>query len=143
MLCQRCHVEITIEQLRRNGPEVFRGHLPELLPAIMREVTAEFKVTELDLLLPNRTSHFGEARHVAFYLLRHVAGAALQTIGYCMARHHATVLHSCKVVTGRMAAQPGYAALIRKLERQVRRTAEGMVEGTETPVGRVLETKAG
>lgn len=57
-----------------------------------------------------------EPRHVAYYVLRNVAGISWPHIGRIFGRDHSTVIHGARRATKLMAADPKMAALYRRLK---------------------------
>ncbi len=73
------------------------------------------------LLSMRRDQHTAFARQLAMYLCREVTHASFPIIGEFFGRDHSTVVHACKIVTARMAAQPEFAEKVRILIQDLRR----------------------
>jgi chromosomal replication initiator protein len=75
---------------------------------IQAQVASHFDLAVSDLTSPSRTARIAWARQVAIYLARELTGSPLHTIGEAFGgRNHATVLHACKRVSDRLAADQG------------------------------------
>jgi len=72
------------------------------------------------LLSMRRDQHTAFARQLAMYLCREVTHASFPVIGKFFGRDHSTVVHACKIVTARMAAQPQLADKVRRLAEELR-----------------------
>jgi chromosomal replication initiator protein len=68
-------------------------------------VAAHYNIAVSDLVSANRAARISWPRQVAIYLARELTGTPLQAIGDAFGgRNHATVLHACKRVSDRLAA---------------------------------------
>jgi chromosomal replication initiator protein len=72
---------------------------------IQATVASHYKIAVSDLVSGSRAARISWPRQVAIYLARELTGTPLQTIGEAFGgRNHATVLHACKRVSDRVAA---------------------------------------
>jgi chromosomal replication initiator protein len=68
-------------------------------------VASHYNVAVSDLVSSSRAARVSWPRQVAIYLARELTATSLQTIGEAFGgRNHATVLHACKRVSDRLAA---------------------------------------
>ena len=72
------------------------------------------------LLSLRRDQHTAFARQLAMFLCREVTHASFPMIGRFFGRDHSTVLHACKIVAARMAAQPEFSEKVRTLVQEMR-----------------------
>jgi chromosomal replication initiator protein len=85
---------------------------------IQGAVASFYDISPSELVSASRTSRIAWPRQVAIYLTREVTGDALQTIGEAFGgRNHATVLHACKRVTQRLAADHQTRADLQQLRQ--------------------------
>jgi chromosomal replication initiator protein len=72
---------------------------------IQAAVASYYDLPVSELLSSSRTPRVAWPRHVAIYLARELTDTSVQTIGQAFGgRNHATVLHACKRVNDRLAA---------------------------------------
>jgi len=75
------------------------------LGQIQSIVASHYNLAVSDLVSNSRAARVSWPRQVAIYLARELTGSPLQTIGDAFGgRNHATVLHACKRVSDRLAA---------------------------------------
>lgn len=72
------------------------------------------------LLSMRRDQHTAFARHLAMYLAREVTHASFPIIGKFFGRDHSTVMHACRIIAARMAAQPEFAEKVTELIQELR-----------------------
>lgn len=92
--------------------EVFKGFLTEStdeveakILRIVHNVCYVFKVTEDDLLGPNRNRSLSLARQIGMYLAK-MEGYSYPKIAKIFRRHHTTVMHGCQHVKDEMNKDP-------------------------------------
>ena len=89
---------------------------------IMKTVADYFDVRVMDLTSKRRPQAISMPRQIAMYLCRSLTSASLPEIATAFAKTHATVLHGCRAIEKRMAADPdlrqGVAFLTSQLERK-------------------------
>ena len=91
--------------------------------AIQRVVATHYDLRVGDLTGPRRPSNIALARQVAMYLTRHMTKLPLTQIGEEFGgRDHGTVIHACKVVSGRMKAADDFR---KGVESLIARIVEG------------------
>ena len=100
-----------------------RGTAPGAPPTIERVqelVCGAFEIGREELLSSARGRKVAWARQVAMYLARRHTDATLPAIGERFGgRNHTTVLHACRKVSERLAADPCAQALVDELERRL------------------------
>ncbi len=69
---------------------------------IQRAVAEHFDVRVTDMSSKRRPRHIAAPRQVAMYLCRRMTQSSLPEIATAFGKTHATVLHACKAVNGRM-----------------------------------------
>ena len=90
---------------------------------IQRKVSDHYGVSVQELLSDTRQARIAWPRHVAIHLARELAGASLQALGDAFGgRTHTTVVHACKRVAERQAADQGVATEINDLMLALRST---------------------
>ena len=72
------------------------------------------------LLSQRRDQHTAFARQLAMYLCREVTHASFPVIGRFFGRDHSTIVHGCKIIATRMAAQPEFAEKVTSLIAELR-----------------------
>lgn len=89
--------------------------------AIVDRVARFFGRRAEHLLSRRRDQHTAWARHVATYLCRTIGAESFPAIGRRFGRDHSTVIHSCRLVELRMAAEPRFCASVASLARDITR----------------------
>lgn len=95
--------ELTPEALER----LLRDSLDDEAPApltmerIQRTVAEHFDIRFSDILSRKRPANIALPRQIAMYLCRDLTSHSLPTIGDAFGKNHATVLHACRLVSGR------------------------------------------
>jgi chromosomal replication initiator protein len=90
-------------------------------PERIQEVTAHaFGLHRDDLLSSERTAAVAWARQLAMYLVREHTDASLPAIGRSFGgRNHTTVMHACRRVAGRLAADPEAYAVAQRITAEL------------------------
>jgi chromosomal replication initiator protein len=87
---------------------------------IQTAVAAHYEIAVPDLLSASRAARIAWPRQVAIYLARELTSTPLQTIGEAFGgRNHATVLHACKRVAERLAADQHAGAELDELRTAI------------------------
>jgi len=95
--------ELTPEALER----LLRDSLDDEAPApltmerIQRTVAEHYDIRFSDILSRKRPANIALPRQVAMYLCRDLTSHSLPTIGDAFGKNHATVLHACRLISGR------------------------------------------
>jgi chromosomal replication initiator protein len=102
--------------------EVLAGLYPELTPRrrsvadIQEQICAHFGISMEQLLSTSRARPVAWPRQLAMYLSRELTDATLPAIGRAFGgRNHTTVLHACRRIEQRMAADPETYETVRRL----------------------------
>jgi chromosomal replication initiator protein len=106
------------------GPSgVGSGTVRPPTPERIQDVTAAaFGLQREELLSTCRTAHVAWARQVAMFLVREHTDATLPAVGRAFGgRNHTTVLHACRRVADRLAADPEAHDLVRAIELDLTR----------------------
>jgi chromosomal replication initiator protein len=105
-----------LDDLCPPGPSRSRAHEPLTIERV-QEVTADaFGITREDLIGPGRAPSVSWPRQIAMYLAREHTGATLPAIGKRFGeRSHTTVLHACRRIAERIAADPEASVIVRDL----------------------------
>jgi chromosomal replication initiator protein len=108
---------------------------PDLIGRIQTEVARACNVSRAEMLSRSRRKEVAEARQIAMYLCRGLAGAAgpngagrwasFPRIGRAFLRDHTSVIHACRTVSVRRAADAGMARKLDQLTREL--TADRVV----------------
>ena len=92
------------------------AHLAE----VSEFVAMRFRVRPEDLQSHSRQQKITFARMVAVYLCRKLSTSSYPTIsGYFGGRHHATAIHSFKLISHRVQTDPAFRRTIERLEREL------------------------
>ena len=87
---------------------------------ICKIVASEMEITEPKLYAKSRIADVVAARHVAMFLCRELTQNSLIHIGnHFGKREHATVIHACKTIEGRMAQDAHLNKLIDNIKTQL------------------------
>ncbi|HLW69394.1 MAG TPA: helix-turn-helix domain-containing protein [Candidatus Binataceae bacterium] len=102
-----------------------------LIDDIQQQVAQAFQLTRAELLSRSRRRPVATARQVAMYLCRDLSGergaqgayrgtrharwASFPRIGLAFARDHSSVMHACRAVVQRQAADVTFARLVEGL----------------------------
>ena len=107
--------------------EVLGAYFGDLAPPVIdaqkvqQEVAARFNVDTAALKGACRRRDIVIPRQVAMYLIRQLTDWSLPAIGRAFGgRDHTTVLHACKCVAAKIAADRAFAGLVEQLARSVR-----------------------
>jgi chromosomal replication initiator protein len=92
------------------------------IDAIQKAVADQFDVRLADMTSRRRPASIAFPRQVAMYLSRSLTKGSLVEIGEAFGgRDHGTVIHACKKVVEKVAAEPGMRELIERLESRLKR----------------------
>jgi chromosomal replication initiator protein len=96
---------------------VTRSAAPLSLGDIQRAVASHHGLAVSELTSSSRTARVNWPRQLAIYLVRELTDVPLQTIGQAFGgRNHATVLHACKRVKGRLEKDPQVVEQLQQLK---------------------------
>ena len=87
--------------------------------AILHELVVLTGVRVETIRFGSNTKHPSQVRQVAAWLMRNVVGASYPDAGAFLARHHTTILHSCRAVDAeiRQGRGPRFELLLDLMER--------------------------
>ena len=92
------------------------------IEAIQKRVAEHFDIRHADMTSKRRPEHIAFPRQIAMFLARHLTESSLSTIGEAFGgRDHGTVLHSCRLVKGRMEVDSNVRHVVNYLEKQLLR----------------------
>jgi chromosomal replication initiation ATPase DnaA len=74
---------------------------------IIEAVAQLYGVGLAEMLEHTRVVAIAEARAIACYLVRARTGLSYPVIGELLGRHHTTVMHACRAVSGKLSRWPG------------------------------------
>ncbi len=95
---------------------------PELsADVIQRAVAEQFDVRMSDMTSKRRPQSVAMPRQVAMYLCRRLTNASLPEIAGCFDKTHATVLHACRTIRGRMETDSELSARVQTVARRLGR----------------------
>lgn len=86
---------------------------------IMKTVADHFDVRLVDMTSKRRPQAIALPRQVAMYLCRSLTSASLPEIGGAFGKTHATILHACRLVDGRMKSNEEFRQTINHLSRHL------------------------
>ena len=88
--------------------------------AIIESVAHIYRVTVKEILSKDRREHIVSARQLVAYVMRELGdGFSYPEIGRFLHRDHSTVIHACNRVAMRVASEPGFAARVGNLMRDL------------------------
>jgi chromosomal replication initiator protein len=73
---------------------------------VLRVVCHQTKVSKEDVLSKDRSARIVWPRQMAMYVLHKRLNWPMPLIGTSFEKHHTSVIHSCKIVEGRMETEP-------------------------------------
>ncbi len=89
---------------------------------IQRAVASHYGLAGAELISSSRAARVSWPRQLAIYLVRELTEISLQAIGEAFGgRNHATVLHACKRVDGRLAKDPRVVEELEQLKAALAR----------------------
>ena len=100
----------------------FGQEAPPVIDAqkVQQEVAKRFSVQIADIKGASRSKDIVAPRHVAMYLIRQLTDWSLPAIGRAFGgRDHSTVIHACKCIAAKLAADRAFAELVEELSRQI------------------------
>jgi len=107
-------VDLVKDQLMLHSEE---GDREITVEQISKAVAQYFKIPLADLRSKSRSQEITQARHIAMYLSRMVAGAKQQEIGvYFGGRDHSSVIHALEKVKEKIKIDPSLAKTINAIE---------------------------
>ncbi len=114
---------LTLDTLREQLSDIVeQDTLPNLSSNTIQKAVAEvFEVSLEDLSGPGRPQSIAVPRQVAMYLCRRMTQASLAEIAKWFDRNHATVVHACKTIRGRMETDPEVNAKVVSIVRRLGR----------------------
>jgi chromosomal replication initiator protein len=112
--------------------EVVEGLLREILheegryaisiETIQKKVAEHFDIRLADMTSKRRPESIAFPRQIAMFLARRMTEGSLSSIGEAFGgRDHGTVLHACRLVTGRMEVDANVRQVVNYLEKQLLR----------------------
>jgi len=112
--------------------EVVEGLLREILheegrysisiETIQKKVAEHFDIRLADMTSKRRPESIAFPRQIAMFLARRMTEGSLSSIGEAFGgRDHGTVLHACRLVTGRMEVDANVRQVVNYLEKQLMR----------------------
>lgn len=97
--------------------EIEEGPRPVTIREIQKCISKHFNISMAELLASRRLAKIVRPRQIGFYLARKLTSRSLPEIGRRFGgKDHTTVLHACKKVEERMAADPNLARTVAELE---------------------------
>ena len=87
---------------------------------ITSEVSKTYKVTAKQLMGKTRKMEVVNARHISMFLCREMTSSSLLSIGKFFGnRDHSTVIHACKMIEEKIAADNSFAKDIKNIKNQL------------------------
>jgi len=87
---------------------------------ITSEVSKTYKVTTKQLMGKTRKMEVVNARHISMFLCREMTSSSLLSIGKFFGnRDHSTVIHACKMIEEKIAADNSFAKDIKNIKNQL------------------------
>ena len=84
------------------------------------EVSKTYKVTAKQLMGKTRKMEVVNARHISMFLCREMTSSSLLSIGKFFGnRDHSTVIHACKMIEEKIAADNSFAKDIKNIKNQL------------------------
>ena len=114
-------LELAEEVLDRLYPGSGAVAGPPTIAAVQAVVAAHYSLTREELVSPSRAARVSGPRQIAIHLARELTNDSLQAIGDAFGgRNHGTVLHACKRVSERAAADDNIFRELRSLAERIR-----------------------
>ncbi|HEY5894427.1 MAG TPA: chromosomal replication initiator protein DnaA [Chthoniobacterales bacterium] len=89
---------------------------------IQRKVAEHYDIRVADMTSKRRPANIAFPRQVAMYLARELTQSSLSEIGEAFGgRDHGTVLHACKLVKGKIAAEEATRRVVSLIDSQLKR----------------------
>lgn len=103
------------EQIVRRAVKI--EHKPITIDLIIEKVCEYFGVKQEDIFTASRKQAIVQVRQIAMFLAQKYTNLSSARIGTLIGkRNHATVLHSCNIVEGRMKVDKSYKTKIEEIE---------------------------
>lgn len=103
------------EQIVRRAVKI--EHKPITIDLIIEKVCEYFGVKQEDIFTTSRKQAIVQVRQIAMFLAQKYTNLSSARIGSLIGkRNHATVLHSCNIVEGRMKVDKAYKTKIEEIE---------------------------
>lgn len=103
------------EQIVRRAVKI--EHKPITIDLIIEKVCEYFGVKQEDIFTTSRKQAIVQVRQIAMFLAQKYTNLSSARIGSLIGkRNHATVLHSCNIVDGRMKVDKAYKTKIEEIE---------------------------
>lgn len=94
---------------------------PVSIDFIIDGVIDHFNATSPDIMGKSRKKEFVQARQIVMYLAQKLTGMPASRIGRLIGgRDHSTVIHSCRKVEEQLKKDKSYAALVNKIEKELK-----------------------
>lgn len=120
---------LTIDTLRSLLRDILEQEIqPELsAETIQKAVAEQFDVRLADMTSKRRPQSVAVPRQVAMFLCRRLTKASLPEIATYFDKTHATVLHACKAIRGRMDTDPDLNARVQSVARRLGREPQNVL----------------
>jgi chromosomal replication initiator protein len=93
---------------------------PATISGIQNTVAEHFGISIEDLTSPKRTAEITQARHIAMYLCREVAGLGFQSVALAFKKKdHTTVLHACKKVERNIKSNASIREIVENIKSKL------------------------
>lgn len=107
------------EQIVRRAVKI--EHKPITIDLILEKTCEYFGVKQEDIFTASRKQNIVQVRQIAMFLAQKYTNLSSARIGSLIGkRNHATVLHSCNIVEGRMKVDKAYKTKIEEIEKILR-----------------------
>ena len=104
------------EQIVRRAVKI--EHKPITIDLILEKTCEYFGVKQEDIFTASRKQNIVQVRQIAMFLAQKYTNLSSARIGSLIGkRNHATVLHSCNIVEGRMKVDKAYKTKIEEIEK--------------------------
>lgn len=104
------------EQIVRRAVKI--EHKPITIDLILEKTCEYFGVKQEDIFTASRKQNIVQVRQIAMFLTQKYTNLSSARIGSLIGkRNHATVLHSCNIVEGRMKVDKAYKTKIEEIEK--------------------------
>ena len=116
------HAENSVELAVRVTEKIISAPVKELtISAVQAAVCDYFNISSDELVSKSRKRQIVQARQIAMYLCRNlISNCSLSTIGAATGgKDHATVLHSCNIVSDLMATDRMFKKYVSDLEARL------------------------
>ena len=113
--------ELAAEDIDNVASEYFdTAHKTIRIPVVQSVVEEFYHVSHEDMIGSKRQKNIATARHIAVYLSNSMCeGVTLKAVGSAFGRDHTTVMHSIKVIEGKVREDANFAEELQQIKNKI------------------------